>query len=211
MDELDLLKKDWKKQDAEYPKLTYNEIYKLIHKKSSSIVKWLFIICIAEFVFWGGINLLIPESYFEIYEKFHLRTLLNISYIVHYTVSIGFIYLFYKNYNAICIIDSTSLLMKKIIKTRKTVNYYVYYNIILTIILSFIVNIIMFSDANLLVEVFNPDNKPIDADNFFNILLIAQIVSLVVMVGLLWLYYRIIYGILIKKLNKNYKELETLE
>jgi len=211
MDELDLLKKDWKKQDAEYPKLTYNEIYKLIHKKSSSIVKWLFIICIAEFVFWGGINLLIPESYFEIYEKFHLRTLLNISYIVHYTVSIGFIYLFYKNYNAICIIDSTSLLMKKIIKTRKTVNYYVYYNIILTIILSFIVNIIMFSDANLLVEVFNPDNKPIDADNFFNILLIAQIVSLVVMVGLLWLYYRIIYGILLKKLNKNYKELETLE
>ena len=211
MDELDLLKKDWKKQDAEYPKLTYNEIYKLIHKKSSSIVKWLFIICIAEFVFWGGINLLIPESYFEIYEKFHLRTLLNISYIVHYTVSIGFIYLFYKNYNAICIIDSTSLLMKKIIKTRKTVNYYVYYNIILTIILSFIVNIIMFSDANLLVEVFNPDNKPIDADNFFNILLIVQIVSLVVMVGLLWLYYRIIYGILLKKLNKNYKELETLE
>ena len=211
MDELDLLKKDWKKQDADYPKLTYNEIYRLIHKKSSSIVKWLFIICIAEFVFWGGINLLIPESYFEIYEKFHLRTLLNISYIVHYTVSIGFIYLFYKNYNAICIIDSTSLLMKKIIKTRKTVNYYVYYNIILTIILSFIVNIIMFSDANLLVEVFNPDNKPIDADNFFNILLIAQIVSLVVMVGLLWLYYRIIYGILLKKLNKNYKELETLE
>ncbi|WP_299526172.1 hypothetical protein [uncultured Lutibacter sp.] len=211
MDELELLKKDWKKQDADYPKLTYQEIYKLIHKKSSSVVKWIFIICIAEFLFWGFINLLIPESYFEIYEKFHLKTLLNTSYILHYAVSIGFIYLFYKNYNAICVIDSTSLLMKKIIKTRKTVNYYVYYNIILSVILSFVVNFVMFSDANLLVEVFNPDNKPIDVDTFFNILLIAQIIGLLVMVGLLWLYYRIVYGILLKKLTKNYKELETLE
>ena len=37
MDELELLKKDWKKKESSYPKLTYNEIYKLIHKKSSSI------------------------------------------------------------------------------------------------------------------------------------------------------------------------------
>ena len=75
---------------------------------------------------------------------------------------IGFIYLFYKNYNAICVIDSTSLLMKKIIKTRKTVNYYVYYNIIMTIILSIIINFMMFSDAELLVEVFNPKHLEID-------------------------------------------------
>jgi len=211
MDELDLLKKDWKKQDADYPKLTYNEIYKLIHKKSSSVVKWIFIICIAEFLFWGGINLLIPDSYFEIYEKLHLKTIIDFTYILHYAIVIVFIYLFYKNYNAICVIDSTSLLMKNIIKTRKTVNYYVYYNIIMTIILSVIINFIMFSDAKLLVEVFNPDNKPIDADKFFNILLIAQIIGLVVMIGLLWLYYRIIYGILLKKLTDNYKELETLE
>ena len=136
MDELELLKKDWKKKESSYPKLTYNEIYKLIHKKSSSIVKWLFIICLTEFIFWGLINLLIPESYFEIYEKLHLKTILNASYILHYIVSIGFIYLFYKNYNAICVIDNTSLLMKKIIRTRKTVNYYVYCNIILTVILS---------------------------------------------------------------------------
>lgn len=211
MDELDLLKKDWKKQDAEYPKLTYNEIYKLIHKKSSSVVKWIFIICIAEFLFWGGINLLIPDSYFEIYEKLHLKTILNISYIIHYIVVIGFIYLFYKNYNAICVIDSTSLLMKKIIKTRKTVNYYVYYNIIITVILSIIINFMMFSDSELLVEVFNPKQVAIDDDKLFNILLIAQIIGFVVMIGFLWLYYRIIYGILLRKLNRNYKELETLE
>ena len=211
MDELDLLKKDWKKQDAGYPKLTYNEIYKLIHKKSSSIVKWIFVICIAEFLFWGFINLLIPESYFEIYKKLHLKTIIDITYIIHYAIVIIFIYLFYKNYNAICVIDSTSLLMKNIIKTRKTVNYYVYYNIIMTIILSIAVNFIMFSDTSLLAEVFNPNHLEIADDKLFNIILIAQIIGLIIMIGFLWLYYRIIYGILLKKLTKNFKELETLE
>lgn len=211
MDELDLLKKDWKKQESSYPKLTYNEIYKLIHKKSSSIVKWIFIICIAEFLFWGFINLLIPDSFYNIYEKLHLKTILNAFYVFHYIVVVVFIYLFYKNYNAICVIDTTSLLMKKIIKTRKTVNYYVYYNIAITVILSTILNVVMFSDAELLIEVMNPKHIAIDDDKFFNIMLIAQIVTLVVLLGLLWLYYRIIYGILLKKLNKNYKELETLE
>lgn len=211
MDELELLKKDWKKHEGNFKELSYNEIYNIIHKKSSSIVKWIFIICIAEFIFWGFLNLLIPDSYFEVYEKLHLKTIINFSYVLHYSVVIGFIYLFYKNYNSICVIDSTSLLMKKIIKTRKTVNYYVYYNIIMTIILSIIINFMMFSDADLLIEVFNPNNKPINADKFFNILLIAQIIALVVMIGILWLYYKIIYGILLKKLNKNYRELETLE
>lgn len=211
MDELDLLKKDWKKQDDSFQKLSYDEIYKMIHKKSSTIVKWIFIICILEFLFWGFVNLLIPDSYFEIYEKLHLKTLLNISYIIHYIVVVGFIYLFYKNYNAICVIDSTSLLMKKIIRTRKTVNYYVYYNIIVTIILSIIINFMMFSDTDLLVEVFNPKHLALADDKLFNILLIAQIIGFVVMIGFLLLYYRIIYGILLKKLNKNFKELETLE
>jgi hypothetical protein len=31
------------------------------------------------------------------------------------------------------------------------------------------------------------------------------------MVGFLWGYYRIIYGILLRKLNKNYQELKKLE
>ncbi len=52
MDELDLLKKDWNKGDSKYPKLSYNEIYKMILKKSSSIVKWIFIISLLEFGFW---------------------------------------------------------------------------------------------------------------------------------------------------------------
>ena len=69
----------------------------------------------------------------------------------------------------------------------------------------------MFSDAELIIEVLSPSNLEVDGNKFYNILLIAQIVTLVLVIGLLLLYYRIIYGILLKRLNRNYKELETLD
>ena len=211
MDELDLLKKDWKKQEASFPKLSYNEIYKIIHKKSSSIVKWILIICVAEFILWNLANIFIPEDYYQIYEKFHLKTFMYAIYIVHYSIVFAFIYIFYKNYKSICVIDSTKLLMQKIIRTRKTVNYYVYYNIIGIIVISAIFNFFMFSQPDILMEVYNPKNIKIESDKFFTVILIVQLVVLALMCGILWLYYRIIYGILLRKLSKNYKELERLE
>ena len=210
MDELELLKKDWKKSESSYPTLSYNEIYKLIHKKSSSIVKWIFVIGIAEFIFWAALNLVIPESYLEIYEKFHLKSFLYVSQAIHYLIIIVFIYLFYKNYKAISVTDSTNLLMQKILNTRKTVNYYVYYNIGLYIVLSIVINLIMFSQPEILIDVLDTKNE-IDSSQFIIIMLVVQIVTLFVMCALLWLYYRIIYGILLKKLHKNYKELESLD
>ena len=65
MDELELLKKDWKKEDKNFPKLSYNEIYKMILKKSSSIVKWIFIISILEFVFWVAISFTLKYTGFS--------------------------------------------------------------------------------------------------------------------------------------------------
>ena len=50
MDELDLLKKDWKKQESSFQQIGEKEIYGMIHKRSSSIVKWILIISILEFL-----------------------------------------------------------------------------------------------------------------------------------------------------------------
>ncbi|PHQ57352.1 MAG: hypothetical protein COC16_01395 [Lutibacter sp.] len=212
MDELELLKKDWKKSESSYPKLSYNEIYKLIHKKSSSIVKWIFVIGIGEFLFWAVLNLLIPESYLEIYEKLHLKSFLYVTQAIHYLIIAVFIYLFYKNYKAISVTDSTNLLMQKILKTRKTVNYYVYYNIGLYIILSIVINLIMFSQPDILIDVLGSKNEnSIDNSQFLIVMLVAQVITLFVVCGLLWLYYRIVYGILLKRLYKNYNELEKMD
>lgn len=211
MDELEFLKKDWKKQGADFPKLSYNEIYKMIHKKSSSIVKWIFIICIAEFVFWGLIALCIPESTFAIYEKFNLKIFFLVTRILNYIVVFVFIYLFYKNYKAISVVDNTGSLMKNILKTRRTVNYYVYVNIILYILLSIIMNALMFSHPDILIENLMPKNATLDSDKFLGIMIVVQIIVLLAMCAIIWAYYRIIYGILLKKLNRNYKELKSLE
>lgn len=211
MKELDLLKKDWNKKETEFPELSYNDIYKLTHKKSSSIVKWIFVICVAELIFWSVINLLIPDSYLEIYEKFHLKKFLYVTQTLHYIILFVFIYLFYKNFKAICVKDTTNKLMINIIRTRKTVNYYMYYNIILYAIVSIVFNITMFSQPDILINVINPDGINIDSHLFVNVMLGAQIASFFIVCGLLWLYYRIIYGILLKKLNRNYKELESLD
>ena len=210
MDELDILKKDWKKQGAKFPKLSYDEIYKIIHKKSSSIVKWILIIGIAELLFWSFLNLLVPDSYFEVYEKFHLKTFLYVTQVFHYAVVLVFIYLFYKNYKAISVVETTNKLMQKIIKTRKTVNYYVYYNIALYVLLSLVVNIIMFSNPEMMAEVLNRNNNNLDESLILIIMIIAQVVALFIIIGLLWMYYRIIYGILLKRLSKNYKDLKTI-
>ena len=69
----------------------------------------------------------------------------------------------------------------------------------------------MFSKTSILIEVMSTNESTINSDNFLNILLAVQIVTFIIMCGLLWLYYRIIYGILLKKLKKNYLELESLE
>ena len=56
MKELERLKKDWNK-NQNFPELSKEEIYKFLHKKSSSIVKWIFIISLLEFGFWSLIAL----------------------------------------------------------------------------------------------------------------------------------------------------------
>ena len=50
MEELELLKKDWQKNTHKSPDFSEQDIYGMLHKKSSSIVKWILIISILEFV-----------------------------------------------------------------------------------------------------------------------------------------------------------------
>ena len=69
MDELELLKKDWDKSKKNYPNLSKEEIYNLISKRSSSIVKWIFIISVLEFSLWTLLSFSFDGSS-EAYEKF---------------------------------------------------------------------------------------------------------------------------------------------
>ena len=51
MDKLDKLKENWQSEEHELPKVSFDKIYKMLLKKSSSIVKWIFVISIVELLF----------------------------------------------------------------------------------------------------------------------------------------------------------------
>lgn len=200
MDELDLIKKDWQKRNEDLPKYTQDELMPMLHKKSSSSVKWIFIISILEFAFWLGIDVLVSsEEYMDSIENQSFLWFLKILTVLNYLVLFGFIYLFCKNYLRIQVTDSARKLMKQIINTRKSVKYYVRYNIGLFIIMFLIGG----ARAIMMQTTFNTLE--------FWIICGIMVFILLIVVGLLILFYRVLYGILTRRLYKNYKILNQME
>ena len=104
MDELDLLKKDWNKESSEFKNYSDSDIYPMLHKKSSSIVKTLFYISIAELVFWILVNLLpyfLSDSYKDRIEKSYENPLFLGLSIISFLVVLVFVYLLYKSHKSI--------------------------------------------------------------------------------------------------------------
>jgi hypothetical protein len=209
MKELDLLKKDWQKNDNSFEQVSEIEIYKMIHKKSSSIVKWILIISILEVLLWTLLNLLFNnDDYFKELKHDEIITYLNIISYFSYGVVLIFIYLFYKNYIAITTTVSTKQLMRDILKTRKTVQFYVWYNlgmIVLYCIIGFTIAFTYNPDVNILREKIVNDGKIMAMT--IGILLL----TIVLLFGIFWLFYRLLYGILLRRLHANYKELKKID
>lgn len=208
MEELELLKKDWQKKDTSLPKLSYDEIYNMLWKKSSSIVKWIFYISIIEFAFWIILAIIPNEGSLLAFSDYPIFREIEIALeIINYVVIIYFIYKFYKNYRKIRVTDSSSQLLKSIIDSRKTVMHYVWFNlgIFSILMLFYAVGIIMYDPENMGIS-----EKVAQLDNQF-VVILAFIIMLVAVLLVLGLFYRLLYGILLKRLNHNYKELKKLE
>ena len=212
MDELDLLKKDWNKDDNKYPKLTYNEIYKMILKKSSSIVKWIFIISLLEFAFWTVISFLLKDkSYDRKLEALDINHILVPITIVSYGVLIYFFYQFYKNYKNISVTDSSKALMENILKTRKTVKHYVIFNLGYIVIAAFTGTFYVINHDQNAVNQVQAASANGGVFKIYASIIIGIVLVLVVVIAILLLFYWLIYGLLLKRLKKNYNELKKLE
>ncbi|TMM31457.1 hypothetical protein FDT66_05690 [Polaribacter aestuariivivens] len=201
MDLLENYKKAWDNQPEEVSKFSELEIYKLAHSRSSSIVKWIFIIGILEFVILNSMYFFVDmdEAYAE-YKKIGLENFIHYSQILAYVIIFYFLGMFYLNYKKISTSDSTRVLMKKIIKTRKTVRNYVIFNLSYMALIMFIV---MAAEINLKFEDLN-------TKQILLIVLLTLVLTLVILGGL-WLFYQLLYGILLRKLNRNYKEIAKLD
>lgn len=212
MDELELLKKDWQKQDSAYPKLSYNEIYQMILKKSSSIVKWIFIISILEFVFWLFMAIGLKASgYNNDYGGLYSSPGFIILTILSYGILAYFFYKFYMNYKRINTTDNAKTLMENILKTRRTVKQYVGFNLAVLIIgVAYMMPFAINHDekTRVLVETARANGEIF---KYYLGVAIATLITLILAIALLLLFYWLIYGLLLRSLNKNYRELKKLE
>lgn len=209
MDELELLKKDWNKSKTVYTEFTDQDLYTMIHKKSSSIVKTLFYISVAEMVFWILVNIVpffMSSEYRTEIEELSHHTWYILLTIFGYVIIAVFVYFLYRAYTTISVTESAKKLMERIIKTRKIIKYYVIYNLSLAFIsipLSFY--LMLQEDQELAAQVGDMNSGQIA-------ILIALIVAVTaVFIFVFWIFYRILYGILLKRLNQNYKELKVLD
>ena len=212
VDELELLKRDWQKKEADLPKLSYDQIYKMIWKKSSSIVKWIFYISIIEFIFWAAINIIFsgPETMQEL-KDMHIYKVVMALNVINYAIIIYFIYKFYTNYRKISFTDTSKNLMRTILKVKRTVTQYVWFNLII-----FTISAIIYAYGVLL---YTPEGQELvqaaaqdgDSTEFWALIIVTSIAITTAVLFIIWLFYRLLYGILLKKLRKNYNDLKRLE
>ena len=214
MDELELLKKDWQQREDDLPKLSYDQIHKMIWKKSSSVVRWIFYISIIEFLV-PHLLYLIPSfrdgMSTAIAEQLGIQGVLIALTVVQYGVAIYFIAQFYKRYKEISVLDSAANLMNRILRTRRTVKHYVVFclGMILVIFAVFIIGM-YFSDN--LMEILDLNRKPdMNPERLkllvIGIMAIAGVVMTVIMGGI----YFLLYGLLTRRLFYNYQDLKRMD
>lgn len=212
IDELDLLKKNWQNIDKTFTQVSENQIYNMIHKRSSNVVKWILIISLFELGLY-----IFASIYFNINKDKNLQLTsneliyFNIIEVFSYLILGYFIFKFYKNYKKISFDKSSKELLKSIVNTRKSVETYVKVIMGYSITTSFIMlGMITLNHGNAQLILDQYDQKG-GTFLFYIILIFVVLISIAILFGFMWLFYKILYGFLLKKLNKNYNEIKQME
>ena len=212
MDELELLKRDWQKSNHSYPKVSQAEIYTMLHRRSSSIVKWIFIISVIEILFWSVMPFLFRDSEtLKKFEEYHAENIIIPLTVISYVVLAYFIYRFFKNYRTINSTGNIKSLMDSILRTRRTVRHYVVFNLAYMAITMFVVLGIEFNRDEKFQTIIEEAAANGELLKFYASTIIITLLFVAIFAVLILIFYYLIYGLLLKKLNKNYKELKRLE
>lgn len=202
VDELELLRKDWQKQEQSLPHFSKEELYPMLLKKSSSIVKWILIVSVFEFGLWLILTFGIRMSNDQASSVENaIGSTTEIAFTaIHLVALVFFLGWFFMNYKKIQNTDSPSLLMKNIINTRKTVKYYIWFNLIFFVVATI--------GAFVLIEINAPETL---RSGNLGIAIAGLLLILGLSVGVLLIFYKLLYGRLLKRLKSNYEELKKLE
>ena len=216
--DLDSFKETWQKQPIE-PKYDSTDIESMLNKSSRNYVKYILWISVVEFIL-----ILIANLYYTflgedtadlmsvlgklgINNSSNFESTISQLYFVLKMVSLGltgiFVFLFYQNYRKIKIESNLKKLILQIFTFKKTVQLFILANIGLVILFTLILGLFTFlvlAEQN--IALTNPT-------------LIGFIAGLALTMGisvvLIWIYYRLVYGFILRRLGKNLEQLQNIE
>ena len=216
--DLDSFKETWQQQPVQ-PKYDSSDIESMLNKSSRNYVKYILWISVVEFIL-----ILIANLYYTflgedtadlmsvlgklgINNSSNFESTISQLYFVLKMVSLGltgiFVFLFYQNYRKIKIESNRKKLILQIFTFKKTVQLFILANIGLVILFTLILGLFTFlvlAEQN--IALTNPT-------------LIGFITGLALTMGisvvLIWIYYRLVYGFILRRLGKNLEQLQNIE
>ncbi|WP_379966408.1 beta-carotene 15,15'-monooxygenase [Epilithonimonas sp. UC225_85] len=216
--DIDSLKKTWQDQQIS-DGYDQNEIESMLNKKSRNYVKYILWISVAEFVIFGFINFLALFSedfhtdFTSILNRLQIRNQNEVEFSldkIYYWMKIFsliitgvFVVIFYMNYKKINVESNLKKFITHILHFKKSVNLFIFSNIFLLILF-------IGSFTSFIVFTIKKQNIHIDNPTFWG-LITGVVFSLLICIILILLYYKLAYGILLKRLSVNLKQLEKID
>ena len=216
--DLDNLKETWQQQPVQ-PKYDSKDIESMLNKSSRNYVKYILWISIVEFVLILGANLyytffgedstdlMSVLAKLGIDDSVSFENTISDLYFILKMVSLAltaiFVYLFYQNYRKINIESNLKKLILQIIKFKKTVQLFILANIVLVILFTLVLGVfVSFVLAEQNIQLTNNTKF-----GFISGLILTMGISVV----LIWIYYRIVYGFILRRLGRNLEQLQNIE
>ncbi len=202
--DLDNIKKVWKEQkNASFSR---EEILAMLQKKSSSVAKWIFYISLAEFAFWIILSLVVPERDVKIDRT--TNSFMNFIAYTNHIIIIIFIIIFFRNYLKVKANQSINKLLKNIFNVRKTVQYYIIYNIAMFVISTIIGAVLILSSDESSIRI--PEHVK-DSNAYWAGVIVGITFFSSILLTALYFFYKLLYGFLLRRLQKNYDEIKDLQ
>lgn len=216
--DIDQFKKSWQEQDVQ-PKYNSTDIELMLNKSSRNYVKYILWISCAEFLVILGMNLYNlfagdeSQNFLNILQKFGVQNSVDLKTnfdhlylglkIISLALTAFFVICFYINYKKITVESNLKKLIVQIIKFKKTVNLFILANIFLMVLYS--ITLVVFTNWVLVQQNISLSNAT----------LIGFYVGFFLLIGLsvllIWFYYKIVYGIILKRLGNNLAELKKID
>ncbi|MCS4301678.1 MULTISPECIES: beta-carotene 15,15'-monooxygenase [unclassified Chryseobacterium] len=216
--DLDSFKKTWQEQPVE-PKYDNSEILRMLNRKSRNYVKYIFWISVVEFMFFSVLGLFYffqeeeSDSFRNVLERLGAQEATEVENnfghfylaikILSLLITAYFVLKFYQNYRRIKIEENLKGLITRIIKFKKTVNAFILISIVLLLMFTFVLIAFIFYTLN--TQNIQPTNSNL------TIIIVGITVSTLLAVSMIWFYYKLVYGSIIKKLDKNLKQLKEID